>query len=185
MPSTQQHAVVAERYAQGLMGAIADPAVLDEVAHELNAVAALIAENRGLKSFLEGPNISQEDKTRLVDKAFTGKVQPVLMDFVHMLLRKNRVEILQGVASAFQRLVEARRNQVRTKVIAAVPLRADALDRLKRALDGSTGHDCILEPEVDARIVGGLVVVLDDRVIDGSIRTALEDLKRKLMEAPL
>jgi F-type H+-transporting ATPase subunit delta len=176
---------VAERYAHGLAGAITDPAVLDEVAAELNAVAALIAENRALQSFLEGPNIPQEDKTRLVDTAFKGKMQPVLMDFVHMLLRKNRVEILQGVASAFQRLVEERRNQVRTKVIAAVPLRADALDRLKRALDSTTRRDCILEPEVDPRIVGGLVVVLDDRVIDGSIRTALDDLKRKLLEAPL
>jgi F-type H+-transporting ATPase subunit delta len=185
VPELKQHEVVSDRYAKGLMGAIEDPAVLDEVANELAAIAELVADDRALRAFLEGPDIPTEDKLKLVNKAFGGRVQPVLLDFIHLLMHKNRVDILRGVAHAFQHLVEARRNQMRTKVIAAVPLRPDALDRLKRALDGTTGRDCILEPEVDARIVGGLVVVLDDRVIDGSIRTALDDLKHKLLEAPL
>jgi F-type H+-transporting ATPase subunit delta len=58
-------------------------------------------------------------------------------------------------------------------------------DRLKRALDVSTGKDCILEPRVDPRIIGGVVAVLGDRVIDGSLRSSLDELRKDLMSAPL
>ena len=59
------------------------------------------------------------------------------------------------------------------------------MDRLKRALDASLGKDCILETTVDSRVIGGVVAVVGDRVIDGSLRTALDDLRKDLVATPL
>ncbi len=185
MPSAKQDQGVSQRYAQGLMGAVLDEGVLEDTAAELPAVAALVRENVSLRAFLEGPNIPTENKVELLRKTLSGRITPMLLEFLGMLLRKDRIGALAEIAATFQKLVEERRNQLRAKVISAVALKVDALDRLKRALDASTGKECILELEVDAAILGGLIVVLDDRVIDGSIRTALDDLRKQLLAAPV
>ena len=177
--------VVATRYAEALIDAIVDPGQLETVHENLSAVAGVVEDNAQLKAFLEGPSISEADKHALVAKVFADKVDPTTRDFLRLLLDKHRIDHLAEVAEEFQRLVEEKRGQVRVQITTAIPLAPDTSDRLKRALDSSLGVDCILEPRVDARVIGGVVAVVGDRVIDGSVRTALEDMRKELLGAPL
>ncbi len=177
--------VVATRYAEALAGAIEDPQVLEAVHEEVLAIAALLQENARLKTFLEGPNIVQAHKLALVEKTFGDKVDRTTLDFLRLLLDKHRIDHFVPIVEEFTRIVEARRGQVRVRVSTALQMPADVMDRLKRALDASLGKDCILEPRVDERVLGGVVAVVGDRVIDGSLRTSLEDLRKQLMEKPL
>ena len=82
-------------------------------------------------------------------------------------------------------MVEARRNQLRVQITTAFTMQEDMVDRLKRALDASVGLDCILEQRVDVNIIGGVVAILGDRVIDGSLRTSLDEMRKHLMAASL
>lgn len=177
--------VVSARYAEALVGAIDDPGQLDTVHEEILAIGQILVENEQLRVFLEGPNVPQDDKHELVDKVFDGRVSSLTLDFLHMLLHKHRIDQFDGIVGQFTLLVEARRNQVRVKVTTAVDLGADVMDRLKRALDASLGKDCILEPTVDQRVIGGVVAVVGDRVVDGSLRTALDELGKDLIAIPL
>ena len=177
--------VVATRYAQALIGAIEDPGALDTVHEEVLAVAALLEENVRLKTFLEGPNIGEKQKHALLDKVFHGKIRQETQDFLDLLLHKHRISHFADIVHEFTRMVEAKRNQVRVRVTTAAKMPVDVMDRLKRALDVSIGKDCILEPRVDRRVLGGVVAVVGDRVIDGSLRTSLEDLRKQLMDKPL
>lgn len=177
--------VVSSRYAEALLGAIESPGQLDEVNEELLAVSTLVAENEQLRAFVEGPSVPLEDKHGLVDKVFGGRLTQLTLDYLHMLLNKHRIDQLDGIAKEFTRLVEARRNQLRVQVTTAVDLGADVMDRLKRALDSSLGKDCILESTVDSRILGGVVAIVGDRIVDGSLRTALADLRKDLIDTPL
>jgi F-type H+-transporting ATPase subunit delta len=177
--------VVSARYAEALIGAIEEPGQLDTVTEEILAVDAIVRDNEQLKAFLEGPNVPTEDKHALVNKVFTGRLSQLTLDFLSMLLDKHRIDHLAQIVKEFTRLVEARRNQIRVKVFTAVDLGADVMERLKRALDTSLGKDCILETKVDSRVIGGVVTVVEDRVIDGSLRTALDELRKDLIAAPL
>lgn len=177
--------VVSSRYAEALLGAIEDPGTLEQVHEELMAIASLVRENAQLRAFLEGPSIVEEHKHALVTKTFGDKVQRTTLDFLHLLLHKHRIDHLVDIAEEFQRLVEERRNQVRVRVTTAFEVPADMMDRMKRALDASTGKDCILVPRVDERILGGVVAVFGDRVIDGSLRASLDELRKELLSAPL
>lgn len=177
--------VVAGRYAEALLETVTDPGQLETVHENLSAVAGVVGDNAQLKAFLEGPNIVEAHKHALVEKVFADKVDPTTRDFLKLLLDKHRIDHLGEIADEFQRLVEERRGQVRVQVTTAIPLAADMADRLKRALDASLGLDCILEPRVDKRVIGGVVAVVGDRVIDGSVRTALDDMRKELMGAPL
>jgi F-type H+-transporting ATPase subunit delta len=177
--------VVSDRYAEALAGAIEEPGLLNEVCDEMMALAALVDENRELRAFLEGPNILDADKHALIDRTFGQRLSDITVDFLHLLLRKHRIDHLRGIAREFLRLVERRRNQIRIQIYTAFRMPEDMVDRLKRALDGTTGRDCILEPRVDARVLGGVVAVYEDQVIDGSLRSALDGIRRELMEATI
>jgi len=177
--------VAARRAAEALLASIADPGQLETVHENVSAVAGVVSDNLRLKTFLEGPSIAEADKHAIVEKVFGDKVDPTTRDFLRLLLDKHRIDHLADIAQEFQRLVEERRGQVRVRVTTAIPLPPDMADRLKRALDVSLGLDCILEPRVDARVVGGVVAVVGDRVIDGSIRTAFDEMRKELMGAPL
>ena len=177
--------VLANRYAEALASAIDEMSDLEEVSAELLAVAEVVDHNAQFKIFLEGPNVREEDKHALMKKAFGGKLQSICMDFLTLLLDKHRIDHLAATAEAFARLVETRRNQVRVQVTTAFDMPVDMADRLKRALDASTGFDCILDSRVDASIVAGVVVKLGDRVIDGSVRAALADMRKNLLHASI
>lgn len=177
--------VVSSRYAEALMGAIGDPGTLETVHEELLAISQVVRDNAQLKAFLEGPSINEEHKHALVTKTFGERVHHLTHDFLHLLLHKHRINHLIDITNEFQRLVEARRDQVRVRLTSAVDIPADQLDRLKRALDVSVGKDCILETRIDERVLGGVVAVIGDRVIDGSLRSALDALRKELLSAPL
>ena len=177
--------IVSARYAEALIGAIDDPGQLDEVNEEILAIDAIMRENARFTAFVEGPNVALVDKHGLVDKVFTGRLSQLTLDYLHLLLNKHRIDHFGGFVKEFTRLVEARRNQIRVRVTTAVDLGADVMDRLKRALDSSLGKDCILETTVDNRIIGGVVAVVENQVIDGSLRTALDELGKDLIATPL
>ena len=177
--------VVSSRYAEALMGAMKDPGAMESVHEELLAIAALVRDNAQLRAFLEGPSINENDKHALVNKTFRERVHHLTLDFLNLLLKKHRIDQLGDIAAEFQRLVEVKRGQVRVRLTTAVEVPIDQLDRLKRALDASVGKDCILETRVDERVLGGVVAVIGDRVIDGSLRSALDELRKELMAAPL
>ena len=177
--------VVSARYAEALLGAIEDPGQMDAVNEEILAIDAIVRANEQLKTFVEGPSVALEDKHALVNSVFAGRLTQLTLDYLHMLLDKHRIDHLAGIVKEFTRLVEARRNQIRVQVTTAVDLGADVMDRLKRALDVSLSKDCILETTVDSRVIGGVVAVVGDRIIDGSLRTALDELGKDLIETPL
>lgn len=175
----------ARRYAEALLANVVDPPALDAVQQELTAIAALYRESDDLRNYLLDPSVSPEQRKKLLQSVFGGKVQPVLMHFMDLLLQKHRFKHLPTIAQAFDELVEERRGQARVQVLTAVALPEDQADRLKRTLDGVVGKDCILQTRVDPSIIGGAVAVRGDRVFDGSVRAQLTELRKQLMDAPL
>lgn len=175
--------VLGGRYADALLRAIGDTTMLEEISEELRAMARVVETNAQFRAFLEGPNVPTDKKHALVAKAFKGKVHQIVMDFVALLLDKHRIDHLGEAAKQFQRLVEERRNQLRVNITTAFTLPVDMADRLKRALDQVTGKDCILESKVDPGVIGGVVAIIGDRVIDGSVRTSLADMRKELLDA--
>ena len=67
-------------------------------------------------------------------------------------------------------------------ITTAIPLTVDAIDRLARSLEAKVSRECILEPKVDPSVLGGVVLHMGDYVVDGSVRTALDDLRKQLLK---
>jgi len=176
---------IARRYAEALLANIEDSETLDRIQEELQALTSLQMENDDLRNYMLDPSVTEEDRKSLLHRVLEDKIHPVLMHFVDLLLHKHRLDHFQMIGAAFDDLVEKRRNQARIQLITAVPLAVDQEDRLKRTLDVATGKDCILEKKINPKIIGGAIAVYGDKVYDGSVKTALADLRKQMMSAPL
>ena len=173
--------VLAKRYAEALLDNIGDNEAMDLVHNELQVLESMRVENTALRAYFADPSVTEEDRRNLIHRVFEGKVQPVLLNFLDLLIHKHRLEHLGAIARSFAKLVEERRNQARIQIYTAIALPADVADRMKRALDRATGKDCILENKVDPKIIGGAIAVHGDRVFDGSVRTTLDEMRKQLM----
>ncbi len=176
---------LARRYAEALLANTEDQETLDRVQEELQALAALQLENDDFRHYMLDPSVTEAERRALLHRVLQDKIHPVLMHFVDLVLHKHRLDHFQMIATAFDELVEKRRNQARIQLITAVTLAVDQEDRLKRTLDVVTGKNCILENRIDPQIIGGAIAVHGDKIYDGSVKAALADLRKQLMSAPL
>jgi len=174
---------VATRYAQALLDTSRKADALDGVAESYAAVVGLYAQRPDLESFLEGPQVSHQEKDQLLDNVFGEKIEPVLLHFFHLLLSKGRIEHLVDIQAAFQDLVEIDQGFVRARVVTAVPLPEDLERDLTDKLASLTGKKITLSKRVDPTVVGGVRVSMGDQVIDGTIQTNLAKMRTQLSAA--
>jgi len=177
---------VATRYAGALLASAKQAGVLDGVAESYAALVAMQQEGRGeLRIFLDSPQVRTEEKKELLRNVFGGRVEPVLLNFVFLLIDKNRIENFRDIGEEFARLVEQEQGVMRARVTTAVALPADLEDALRGRLAALTGKTMILEKRVDPAVIGGVKVVMEDKILDGTVRTNLDLLRRTLEKAPV
>ena len=110
--------------------------------------------------------------------------RPVL-NLIQLMLRRGRIEDLPHVAAEFRRLDNAQKGVTLAKATSAGPLSAAELKALTARLETLTGGTIELDVEVDPSLLGGLVVQVGDRLIDGSVRGRLERLRNQLVSGAL
>ncbi len=174
---------VATRYAGALLESAQKAGVLDGVAESFAAVHEVVRENRDLVTFLYSPQVPEAEKKKLLKDVFGGKIEDLLLTFFYLLLDKNRIENLQDIAEAFADLVERERGVLRAGVVTAVPLAEDLEKALREKLAAMTGKTVILAKKIDPAVLGGVCVTMGDKILDGTVRTNLDRLRKQLGKA--
>jgi F-type H+-transporting ATPase subunit delta len=144
----------------------------------LTALAALAASEEA-QAVLENARIPPSRKWQLVERVL-GDADPLVKNLARLLLRRNKLRLAPEIKEAFQQLVDEARGVHHARVTTAVPLDPDDLRAVRQRLAEITGGEVVVETEVDESILGGLIVRIGDRLIDGSARTRLQALKRRL-----
>jgi len=174
---------VAGRYAEALLRTAKPAGALAGCAESYAGVLEVMAANRDLVIFLDSPQVREQEKKEVLQKVFGPRLEPVLLDFFNLLLDRNRIELLRDIGEVFAELVEADQGLVRARVVTAVALPADLETKLRDKLAQVTGKNVVLEKKVDPAVLGGVCVTLGDRIIDGTVRTNLDSLRKKLATA--
>jgi F-type H+-transporting ATPase subunit delta len=133
-------------------------------------------------AFLGMPKIRLSQKMSVIREGLPD-IDPLVHNLLGILVSRGMVGILSSVREQYNGLVDQEHGRQRAHVISAVPLEAGHRDRLAKYLGELVGKEIELTTAVDASIVGGLVARVGDRLIDGSIRTKLQDLKKSLAES--
>ena len=174
--------VAAKRYAEAAYLVAHAEGKEEAWAQGLAAMAALFGDAQAQRLFYN-TGVPFPQKQQLVEKALAG-VDPLVLNLARLLLRRGRTALGPQIAEAYQELLDEARGIAHALATTAVPLSTDDLKAVQKRLEEMTGGQVVLKTEVDESILGGLIVRIGDRLIDGSTRSKLQALKQQLAGAP-
>lgn len=148
---------------------------------ELAEIAKLAADPE-IVAFAENTKIPLDSKLRLLRERLTG-ISEIPLNLAYFLIAKGRFKELGQVVQAYRRLLDEQYGIKHAKVVTAIPLSEAEKENIKKYLESLTGGKVVLNLEVDPDIIGGFIARVDSSLIDGSIRTRLQALKKTLARA--
>jgi F-type H+-transporting ATPase subunit delta len=152
-----------------------------KVADNLAALKTLIDGSEDLQKLLKSPVISAEEQAAALDAVLDkAGAHKLVRNFAALVVAKRRAFAFADMAAQYGALVAAARNEVVARVTSAQNLSDSQIDALKAELEKAAGKNVIIKNETDAGLLGGMVVKLGSRMIDGSLRTKLNSLKTAL-----
>jgi F-type H+-transporting ATPase subunit delta len=174
----------ARRYAEAAFEvALRDKTVADWRS-ELERAAEIAGDERAL-DVLANPAIPGERRAETLRELLADGVSRPVLNLILLMLRRGRIRELLRVAAEFRRLDDDRQGITHASAISATELTQDEIRALTARLERSTGDRLALEVEVDPSLLGGLIVRVGDRLIDGSVRGRLERLRNQLVAGAL
>ena len=170
--------IIARRYARAYFDVARESE--DEPAARRGLAAAAAAVQDGVVSAaLANPRVEVPRRVHLLEQLLEGEAVPA-RNLTRLLVERGRAGLLPRVLDEYDRLADAAAGRVRAEVITAVELDGTAQKRLAAGLRERLGSSVETTVTHDPSIVGGLVIRIGDRVIDGSVRTRLQQLQAAL-----
>jgi F-type H+-transporting ATPase subunit delta len=170
-------ASLAGRYALALFGLAREQKQLESVGASLAALRQALSESPDFRELTTSPLIGRDEALRAVAAAAGAmRLDPLTSNFLGVLARNRRLSHLGSVIRAFNLLAARHRGEITAEVTSARPLDDEQVDAIKQNLRTRTGRDIAVELNVEPAILGGLVVKIGSQMIDGSIRTKLNNL---------
>lgn len=173
---------LAKRYAAALLRVTDQEGTTAEVEQLLLALKEAYLSDKAFRSILAQPRVPKSLKRTLLRKAFEGRAKPSFLDFLTLLVDKNRTNILPDIADMFDRLADASKGVVRIKVRSWRPLSAPHQTSLQTKLERLTGKKIDIDAQTDPALKGGMTVMVGDTVIDGSVAHRLKELSERFRE---
>jgi F-type H+-transporting ATPase subunit delta len=171
---------IAKRYALGLFLAVLKKDALERVLGDQKTVVALLREHTDFKSFLEVPQITKREKEEFLKKTFSGRLDAVFYHFLLVLLNRHRFEYLLPIADEYEKLVKEHKGIIPVMVTTARPLSRDMARKLEDKLEKKTGKEIEMLLKVNPAIIGGITLIMKNRIIDHSISYYLRQLKEEM-----
>lgn len=173
---------ISARYAKALFIVAERRKEIAATLADLMAVGTVLAPGSRAARFFASPEVPLNDKRALLRAALEKRAVGSVAVFVDLLLRKKRLRDLPTIVTEFEALVERAQGIQRAHLVSATPFGQAELARLHEQLEARTHSKIKLSSEVDARLLGGALVRIGDRVIDRSVRAMLGAITRQLHE---
>jgi F-type H+-transporting ATPase subunit delta len=169
----------ARRYAKALLQSAQEQDLLADVEKDIRFISNTIEDSRELVVFLKTPIIKKEDKKDVLSKLFDEHITKETKSLLLLLSEKNRESLLKDICEGFLQLYNEYKGIIKVDVTTAFELSDDQKEKLHKALESSTGKDVEMNITTDEDLLGGLVVRIDDTVIDGSVKHKIRKLKNQ------
>jgi F-type H+-transporting ATPase subunit delta len=172
---------VARRYALALMTAAEGQQSKAAIATDVGFIGNLIRSSRDLRLLLTSPIVSIPRKRSVLHEILKGRVQPMTLSFIDLLVTKQREALLDEIADQFLALHDERQGIVNVNVTTAVALSAEQQRTLTTALEQQTKKKVRVNTVLDPAIKGGLRVRIADTVVDATVTHKLERLRLRFI----
>lgn len=171
---------VAKRYAGALFNAAKQSKAVAEVGADLQSITNALQSNSKFREFLLNPDRNRKDKLALTSKVY-GNSHPLTREFIRVSLEKGREEEIVNISEAYTELRRAYEGVIKAVITSAIPLDDTSKQSILTKLKKETGKDVDPEFRVQPDLLGGVKVMFDDFVFDGTVRGSLQKLHEKLI----
>lgn len=168
---------ISRGYASALFELACEQDCRQEFLDALNLIQKSFSSFPEYVGILSSPNIPLAERTGLVSSAFSGKVPEYVLSFTELMIEKGHIGMFGECLKEYEKLYRALSELSEARVVSAEELTEDEKQRLLEKLEKISGHRVEASYETDKSLIGGLVVYMDGRVIDGSIRSRIKDVK--------
>ena len=172
--------VATRRYAQAIfaIGKALGIEKREQIGKDLDTLKGYLDASPELSSFFANPIFSGGEKQKVISSLIAfGNIEETVKNFCLLLLEKGRLPNLVGIASAYRAMLDQLEGLVRSELVTAVVLSKERQDNIKSKLESQTGKKLAMEFSVDPSIIGGLILKVDDKALDGSLRAQINILK--------
>ncbi len=173
---------IAEVYARSLFEVASEDGKLDTVKEQLGQFADALAGNRELAVFFFSPYFSSDEKKAGLHRALEG-ADPIFVNFLEALLERHRMPVIYRIRNRYDQMWDKVNKLLPVTVTTAVPLDDQIVSSLGARIGEQTGNKIQLSSTVDPEILGGIVLRVGNLIMDASIRTRLEQLRREVAQA--
>ena len=169
-------------YAEALFSAGEDKGKINELQEQLAQFADAVDGDRELQVFLFSPYLSSQDKKDGLARAVTG-AEPEFVNFLELLIEKGRMPEVFRIRREYEELWKKANRRLDVTVTSAIELDPSVVGKIGEEVERQTGEKVELSSEVDDGILGGIVLRVGNMVLDASIRTRLEKLRKSVASA--
>jgi ATP synthase F1 delta subunit len=169
-------------YAEALFEVGRDKGKLDSLQQQLGEFTDAVDGNRELQVFFFSPYLSSAEKQEGIERAITG-AEPELINFLELLVDKHRMTEIFRIRREFEELWKRENRRIDVTVTSAVELDQSVVEKIGQEVERQTEEKVDLSSRVDSDILGGIVLQVGNMVLDASIRSRLEKLRKSVAQA--
>lgn len=175
--------LVANRYASALFDAGIELDKVKEFNKELDFLKVIFEGEEKLLQILHHPKIGKAEKRSIIDTIFKDKISEELVNFLYILIDKRREGHILEIIEHYKILFNKHENIIKVVAITAIPMEDAAKDKLITVLKGKLNKTIELTNEIDNKIIGGVLLKIEDKLVDGTVKGQLESMGRAIMGA--
>lgn len=174
--------LIAKRYAVALFELSKECDKVDLFYDEVNIICTAIEENEEFEIILDHPTISGSEKFEMITKAFQG-VSKEILGLIDIVIKKNRENELMAILQEFLTLVNEYKGIILACVYSAKTLTDTQIEKIKENLAKKLDKQIVMQTFIKPELIGGLLINVDGKVIDNSIKKNLQDIKQNLLNS--
>jgi F-type H+-transporting ATPase subunit delta len=174
---------LARAYALSLLELAEKHNAAQTIGQELEEVAKVVDSDPRLHNFFSNPAIGEADRARVLEKAFRGRVSDLLLNTLLVMNRKGRLALLTQISGAYAELLQERQGIIEVDVFVAERLSPDQLEQVRQKVGAALKREAVVHQYVDSSLIGGLLLRVEDRLLDASVRAQLRAVRRQLLAA--
>jgi F-type H+-transporting ATPase subunit delta len=166
--------VVREIYCEVLFELAEEAGQVESVMDDLASVEEIFRADPEFTAIMVSPTIKGDEKAKVIRRVFKGKVNDLMLDFLSVLAKRNRMKSLFDISLKYESLIDKHYHRHPVEVVLAHKPDQQQIEKLKASIGDAVGGQVKLSIEVDPSIVGGIILHKDGKVIDNSVATRLK-----------
>ena len=170
--------VSGKRYAQAIFQLAVQQDQVDQWAVDLESISQVLQDEE-FSSFLEHAQVPLSEKNRSIETVFPD-TNPLVRNLVALLISRGSAKLIRDVHLSYSQLLDEYRGRQRVEVTSAVPFEPAEVERISRFVAELIQKEVVVSTEVDEAILGGVIIQVGDQLLDGSVRSRLEGLRRQV-----